>query len=115
MYCNCGALEDALWVFYSMPKHNVATFNVLISGFREFGYPEKAMEMYEAMMKKGIKPSRATFLAILSLYMETGALSKGKEIHVCVLEDGLEEDVLLGSALVSMYGRWMKLVMCLRE
>ncbi|CAA0812697.1 Pentatricopeptide repeat-containing protein -mitochondrial [Striga hermonthica] len=54
MYVDCGCLVDAQNVFEKMPKKNLVTWNVLITGFIKWGEIEFARAIFEVMPEKNV-------------------------------------------------------------
>ncbi|XP_024544757.1 pentatricopeptide repeat-containing protein At2g33680 [Selaginella moellendorffii] len=62
----------------------------------------KAFHLFRRMLLQGLLPERVSFLALLSACR---SLDCGKSVEGWILEAGLECDLVVGAALVSMYGR----------
>ncbi|KAA8521060.1 hypothetical protein F0562_011787 [Nyssa sinensis] len=72
-YCRVGRFDDALIAFDHMLKMidglpNVAMFNMLIHGFVKHGEHEKALGLYNRMIKDRVKPDVFTFNILISSY-----------------------------------------------
>ncbi|XP_073116422.1 pentatricopeptide repeat-containing protein At2g13600-like [Elaeis guineensis] len=52
MYCKCGSLDDAHWVFRGMGKKNLHSWNILIAGFCRFGFLSEARQLFDEMPKR---------------------------------------------------------------
>ncbi|KAL2549051.1 Pentatricopeptide repeat-containing protein [Forsythia ovata] len=78
MYAKCGQLDDAQKVFNVLPNKNLVSWNSMIAGYAQHGLWTEALEIYDIMLKNGVKPNDITFVGVLS--------SCG---HVGLLEDGL--------------------------
>ncbi|KAH7438970.1 hypothetical protein KP509_04G039100 [Ceratopteris richardii] len=105
MYGKCGALDDALYIFSGMPKHDVITWNGIISSYVQQGYGAEGLELFRNMQQQGIKPERVTFINVVGACANITALDEGKWIHACLLNDALESDSQVGNALIHMYGQ----------
>ncbi|KAJ7568598.1 hypothetical protein O6H91_01G039600 [Diphasiastrum complanatum] len=105
MYGKCGSLEDALRVFCQMPERNVISWTTMISAYIQHGQHEEALALFEQMQLSGLKPNKITYLSLLNACASLLALTRGKLIHAHILENGYELDVVLGTALVDMYGK----------
>lgn len=79
MYARCGKIDDAKRVFSSMGKHDLISWNSLLSGCAHHGFGKEAIEMFEQMRKTAIKPDLTTFLVVLSACSHVGLLDKGLE------------------------------------
>ncbi|KAL2243160.1 pentatricopeptide repeat-containing protein At4g32450, mitochondrial [Sesamum indicum] len=66
MYSNCGSMEDAFAVFGQMPKRNLTTWDIMISGFAKNGHGEDSVELFEEFKRSGLKPDGQMFLGVFS-------------------------------------------------
>ncbi|MBA0718268.1 hypothetical protein Golax_006023 [Gossypium laxum] len=66
MYLKCAMLTYALRVFDMMNQRDVISWSSLILGYGLSGNVTTALELFEDMIAKGIKPNEVTFLGILS-------------------------------------------------
>ncbi|KAF7120520.1 hypothetical protein RHSIM_Rhsim13G0077500 [Rhododendron simsii] len=107
MYARCGKISIAKEVFLSMRKHDLISWNALISGFSHHGYGREAVEMFEQMRRTGIKPDLTTFLAVLSGCSHVGLLDKGLQyFELMKSDDALQPPKLEHYAcIVDLYGR----------
>lgn len=107
MYARCGKISIAKEVFLSMQKHDLISWNALISGFSHHGYGREAVEMFEQMRRTEIKPDLTTFLAVLSGCSHVGLLDKGLQyFELMKSDDALQPPKLEHYAcIVDLYGR----------
>ncbi|MCO5564981.1 hypothetical protein L7F22_018651 [Adiantum nelumboides] len=95
MYGKNGELEVAQSI----------TWTVLITAHVQHGQMKEACRLFVRMCEEGLQPDEATFVSILSTCDSEGVLAKGQQIHAFILEKRVESDVMVSTALVSMYGR----------
>ena len=106
MYAKCGHLNDAQTMFFHTSKKNMVTWNAMVSGFAEHGYSEKdALQLLEQLQCEGVFPDNITFINTLNSYIQPSALAEGKRMHIHLKYSGFEMDIVVATALVSMYGR----------
>nr|POE87123.1 pentatricopeptide repeat-containing protein [Quercus suber] len=67
MYCKCGEINSAHHMFDRMPKHNVISYNSLLSGYSQMGLFVKAMEVFNEARVVGLKLDKFTFAGALNL------------------------------------------------
>ncbi|XP_038889932.1 pentatricopeptide repeat-containing protein At4g38010 [Benincasa hispida] len=79
MYAKCGCIEMALQIFYNMPKKNTFTWNALLCGLAMHGLVYEALNLFEVMIKSGVKPNEVTFLAILTACCHSGLVNEGRK------------------------------------
>ncbi|XP_021291093.1 pentatricopeptide repeat-containing protein At4g02750-like [Herrania umbratica] len=107
MYERCGDLHSALLEFFSMPSHDVISWNSIICGFAHHGNAEKALEMFELMRLTDIKPNQITFIGVLSACSHAGLVDQGKYYfdymkNKCFLEPTTEHY----TCIVDLLGRF---------
>jgi pentatricopeptide repeat protein len=107
MYIKCGSLEDARDVFDKMPKRNTFLFSAMIGVYARHGQGKEALNLYRRMQAEGVQPDKAIFVSILKMCSELldTALEQTREIHDDVVRSGFESDLLVGNALIDMYGK----------
>ncbi|POO02732.1 DYW domain containing protein [Trema orientale] len=79
MYSKCGNIETAKRVFKGMPKPDLVSWTSLIVGYAQHGQPNKALQIFELLLKSGIKPDHVTFVGVLSACTHAGIVDKGLE------------------------------------
>ncbi|KAJ8449580.1 hypothetical protein Cgig2_005602 [Carnegiea gigantea] len=80
LYGKWGRIDDARNVFDGMPRKNVISWNALIAGYGIHGRGEEAVELFEKMIREGMRPNHVTFLAVLSACCYSGLSDRGSEI-----------------------------------
>lgn len=61
--------------------------------------------LFTEMQNDGQAPNSSSFVSMLEACSNCASLDEGKKLHMCIFYAGLELDVLVGSALVNMYGK----------
>eukprot|EP00250_Pteridium_aquilinum_P000338 c10374_g3_i1 orf=1-639(-) len=105
MYVKCGLLEMAKAVLDKLPVRDVVSWTALIAGYAELGWGEEAFTCFERMRHDNISPNAHTFVCSVKACCSERAVDKGQEIHCAITEKGFEKELLVGSALVSMYAK----------
>ncbi|KAI5085014.1 hypothetical protein GOP47_0001183 [Adiantum capillus-veneris] len=105
MYGKCGSLDDARDVFEQMPKSDVVTWNALIAAFGQNGLWQLSLSLHMQMKQEGCFPDEITYVSILDACASLSTLLEGRYAHVLVLAMHLESSVVVGTALVNMYGK----------
>ena len=104
----CGELDMALELFRRMSEKNVITWNSIITGFVQGGRPKEALEFFHEMQVLSgdmVSPDKFTVASTLSACASLGALDHGKWVHNYLVRSGLECDMVVGTALIDMYGK----------
>ena len=87
MYARCGNIHDSEKVFSSMDRHDVISWNSLLSGYAHHGHGMEVVELFEKMRSTGIKPNDTTFLAVLTACSHVGMLDKGLQYFESMVYD----------------------------
>jgi pentatricopeptide repeat protein len=91
-----------------MPTRNVITWNVLLALYARRKDWRECLRVFDAMVAAGdAAPNEKTFVSVLTACGGLGDLEKGKWVHGLVRRrwDGLAPDVLLLTALLTMYAK----------
>ncbi|KAL2492032.1 Pentatricopeptide repeat-containing protein [Abeliophyllum distichum] len=85
-YCKSAELEKAFEVFKDMPRKNVVSWNVMISGLAFNGNGELGVEMFEEMTNhEGTSPNDATFVVILACCVHAGLVQRGRDFFASMV------------------------------
>ena len=84
----------------------IVAWNAHITRCIQCGQAYDAIKCFKKMKDNGISPNVVTFTCILKAYGIVGSLSCGKHIHDEIMNGGYwGKDVILGNALINMYGK----------
>ena len=105
-YIKEACLDDARRVFNTMPCHNVVSWTAMIAALSHGGYGQEALMLFYGMYVRGnVVPDSLTFLRALDACSTISALVVGQEIHASIVEQGFDQHVVVGTALITMYGK----------
>lgn len=110
-YLRNGYLDMALDLFKRMKKRNIRSWNSIITGFVQGGRAKEALELFQEMQslsdndEKMAKPDKITIASVLAACASLGAIDHGKWVHSYLQRSGIECDIVIGTALVDMYGK----------
>ncbi|KAL3531873.1 hypothetical protein ACH5RR_005394 [Cinchona calisaya] len=105
MYCKCGNVEDALYIFRSIDNKDLVSWNSMITGYALHGLVLKAVELFEEMKKQRVKPDAITFLGILTSCRHAGFVKLGRLYFNSMAEYGLKPELDHYSCIVDLFGR----------
>uniref|UniRef100_A0A7N0UWQ2 DYW domain-containing protein n=1 Tax=Kalanchoe fedtschenkoi TaxID=63787 RepID=A0A7N0UWQ2_KALFE len=105
LYCVCGHLSSAHYLFDRISKRNLFLWNVLIRGYAWNGPYEVAVSLYYQMIDNGLVPDNFTFPFVLKACSALSAIKEGEDIHERIRLGGWESDVFVGAALIDMYAK----------
>lgn len=103
LYVKCGSLEEARNVFDGLLNQDPVLWGVMIAGYAQHGEDFSALELFEKMQQRAIRPDDATILHALKACGSMGAVRLGQLIHDHILRFGREADTRVGNTLVDMY------------
>eukprot|EP00249_Psilotum_nudum_P007745 c2078_g1_i1 orf=2-202(-) len=66
MYAKCGSLELACQIFEKMPKQDLVSWTVMITGYAQHGHAKEALQLVDRMQQQGMKLDHITFTGVLS-------------------------------------------------
>eukprot|EP01018_Ginkgo_biloba_P008462 Gb_26311 [translate_table: standard] len=87
MYAKCGSIEYARNVFDKMRRRVVVSWNAMIGGYAMHGCGKQALQLFEQMKYRGIKPDHVTFIGVLSACCHAGLLDDGWHYFHCMSRD----------------------------
>ncbi|KAJ1382146.1 Tetratricopeptide-like helical domain superfamily [Sesbania bispinosa] len=105
MYAKFDKMRDAHLVFDRVLEKDVVLFTALIVGYAQHGLDGEALEVFEDMVDRRIKPNEYTLASILISCGNLGDLVNGQLIHGLVVKSGLESVVASQTSLLTMYSR----------
>ncbi|XP_057774455.1 pentatricopeptide repeat-containing protein At5g66520-like [Salvia miltiorrhiza] len=104
-------VDLALQLFKEMKERkNIITWNSVITGLVQGGRAKEALDIFHEMQnsgdeKKAVQPDKITVASALSACASLGAIDHGKWVHSYLERSGIECDMVIGTALVDMYGK----------
>ncbi|KAF5176670.1 Pentatricopeptide repeat-containing protein [Thalictrum thalictroides] len=78
MYSKSGKISEARGLFNSMKEKDEVTYTSLIAGLGMQGEGHAAIELFEEMNKRGVKPDHIAMVAVLSACSHSGLVSEGE-------------------------------------
>ena len=101
-YSQNGEVSKARDVFDKMPHPDVIAWNTMIAAYAQNGCCQDAIEHFVKMQICGSNPSNVTAICVLDACID---MQIGYKIHNSIIEFHFEDDIIVGNALVTMYGR----------
>ncbi|KAJ9565968.1 LOW QUALITY PROTEIN: hypothetical protein OSB04_001934 [Centaurea solstitialis] len=78
MYARSGSIDDADRAFNEVPEKGIVSFSAMIGGLAQHGHGEKALALFDNMLKDGIAPNNVTLVSILSACNHAGLVTRAK-------------------------------------
>lgn len=80
MYAKCGSLHNARNVLEKMPMSNVVSWTALLNGYALSNDSQKAIQCFDEMQQKGIRPDEAAFTCIFVACSHDGLVREANSI-----------------------------------
>ncbi|KAL5561590.1 hypothetical protein UlMin_031337 [Ulmus minor] len=106
MYAKCGNIDAAASLFNEMPEKNLVSWNTMIAGYAAHGHAKQALDLFEQMKSRGLKPDHITFVAVLSACSHGGLVHEGREHFKSITRDfGMEPKGEHYACMIDLLGR----------
>ncbi|XP_059623751.1 pentatricopeptide repeat-containing protein At1g20230-like [Cornus florida] len=105
IYSSSGDLWRARQLFDKIPEPDLRSCTVLISAYTKHGFPKEAIQLYEELRKQNIPLDKLVLLSVVKACATSADVNKAKEIHEDAIRFGFHSDLLLGNALIDMFGK----------
>ncbi|KAI3693762.1 hypothetical protein L1987_76714 [Smallanthus sonchifolius] len=111
-YAKVGDIVLALKFFEWMPCRNVVSWNTMLALYVRSRDFDRCLALFDDMLEQGVKANEATVMSVLTACAHLGRLDKGEWVH-CYIKDNKNViiDVLLSTALLTMYAKCGAMVM----
>ncbi|PHU12907.1 hypothetical protein BC332_19837 [Capsicum chinense] len=87
MYIKSGCLEAAKVVFEELKDRTIVSWSAMIQGLAIHGQADEALELFNEMIRMGVKPNEVTFLGILHACSHMGMIKEGREFFASMNRD----------------------------
>lgn len=106
-YAAVGNVGMAREFFDRMPRRNVVSWNTILALYVRIKDYTECLRLYEVMIDKGdgLKPNKASIMSALMACGYLGRIDIGKQIHSYVTSNKIKPDMLLSTALLTMYAK----------
>ncbi|XP_029116072.2 pentatricopeptide repeat-containing protein At5g66520 [Elaeis guineensis] len=104
-YARSGRANESWHLFNQMPERNVESWSSMISGLAQSGLCKDALAVFDEMVQREVTPNEPTLVSVVSACAQLRDLEHGQWVHDYVKQHEVELSVILGTALVDMYGK----------
>lgn len=105
MYLSWSDVKGAMSVWYEVPGLDVFSFNIIIKGLLENGYPTEALDVLDRMVDECVVWDNAAYVTAFGLCAQLKDLRLGLQVHSRMFTTGAEYDGFVSSAIIDMYGK----------
>ncbi|GAA0184739.1 hypothetical protein LIER_32027 [Lithospermum erythrorhizon] len=100
-----GDLLCARQLFDKITEPSLKLWTILITAYTKQNHPEEALHIYSKLRNATDKPDQFALLAAVKACAKLGDIETAKKIHDDVLECGFSSNLVLGNAIIDMYGK----------
>ncbi|KAF8103931.1 hypothetical protein N665_0182s0038 [Sinapis alba] len=104
-----GDLKHARKLFDRMPERDVVSWTAMISGYSRCGYHRSALLLFKQMRVEPVRANDFTYGSVLKSCKDLGCLKEGMQIHGCVEKGRFAGNLVVRSALLSLYAKCGKM------
>ena len=105
MYSEAGSSADAELVFQKMPDKDLISWNSMMARYVQDEKCLYALELFAEMIRMRKAMNHVTFTSALAACSDLEFLVVGKIVHALVVLAGLHDNLIIGNALITMYGK----------
>ncbi|VFQ68469.1 unnamed protein product [Cuscuta campestris] len=102
---NSGDLSHARKLLDKIPDSDLRSWTILISAHTKRGHPKEAIRVYDELLVRNVRPDRWALLSVAQACGFARDLRKAKEIHEDAIRFGFRSELVIGNALIDMYGK----------
>lgn len=104
-HAQLGRIDEARELFDEMPDRDAASWGAMISAYIECRMFHEALTMFKEMVARNQIPNDASIVSAISASAHLRALEEGACLHEYIIQNKIEMNVILGTALLDMYGK----------
>lgn len=105
MYSDAGRCSDAEHLFHGMKDRDLISWNSMMAGYVSAGRRIDALRLLANLLQLGKMINYVSFTSGLAACSVEELLAEGRIVHALVIIYGLHENLIVGNALVTMYGK----------
>ncbi|KAA0049341.1 pentatricopeptide repeat-containing protein [Cucumis melo var. makuwa] len=109
MFARCGDPHSAMEVFNNMDRKDVSAWTAAIGAMAVNGNGNRAIELYNEMLRQGVKPDQVVFVNILTACSHGGFVEQGEHIFESMKQHGISPQIVHYGCMVDLLGRAGKL------
>ncbi|OAY80860.1 Pentatricopeptide repeat-containing protein [Ananas comosus] len=106
MYAKCGSIGGALEVFGGMREKDISTWNSIIRGLAFHGHSKEALQLFDEMLNKRLRPDEITFVGVLVACSHGGMVDEGQRYFLLMQNEyRIEPNIRHYGCMVDILGR----------
>nr|GEV19711.1 pentatricopeptide repeat-containing protein At1g20230-like [Tanacetum cinerariifolium] len=104
-YCDSGDLRRARQLFDKIPTPDLHSLTVLISAYTKQGLQKEGISLYTRLRDGGSQPDKFVLLSFVKACATSRDLTEAQRAYKDAVAFGLNKDILLGNAMIDMFGK----------
>ncbi|XP_020266842.1 pentatricopeptide repeat-containing protein At4g04370 [Asparagus officinalis] len=104
-YLKFGNHKYAFLIFENAADRDVVLWTAMISGLVQNDGADKALVVFQRMLKSGVMPATTTVASVLSACAQLSLLLVGASIHCFIIRRRLSMDIAAKNSLITMYAK----------
>ncbi|XVE63141.1 hypothetical protein DITRI_Ditri06bG0176300 [Diplodiscus trichospermus] len=105
MYAKCGSIADSRKIFSEMPERDLVSWTSMMIGYGAHGYGKEAVELFDEMVRSGIRPDRIVFMVVLTACSHAGLIDEGLRCFESMSSYNVTPDQEIYGCVVDLLGR----------
>ncbi|GMH25470.1 hypothetical protein Nepgr_027313 [Nepenthes gracilis] len=105
MYSSSGSTQDAEFLFQEMPHKDLISWNSMLTCHSQQGRCMDALRLLAELLETRMSVNHVTFASALAACSSQEFLAQGKAVHALAIVAGLQDNIVVGNALVTLYGK----------
>ncbi|MCO5599711.1 hypothetical protein L7F22_053816 [Adiantum nelumboides] len=121
MYGSCGNLKMAESMFNRLPNKCIVSYNAMLAAYVDHSHGARALLFFKSSVDEGMTPDKLTYVSAIQAWSTLAdtevakvarkppskifSLKIGLALHIDVCMEGLDSNLLVDTALVTMYGK----------
>ncbi|KAJ8434681.1 hypothetical protein Cgig2_024753 [Carnegiea gigantea] len=106
LYAKCGCVDYAEKVFMQMSIRNLISWNAMICGFAQNGRGREAIELFNQMVKEGMRPDYISFVGVIFACSHAGLVDQGQEYFALMSREyGIKPGTEHCNCMIDLLGR----------
>ncbi|XWS23399.1 hypothetical protein CRYUN_Cryun28dG0010800 [Craigia yunnanensis] len=107
MYCKCECVDQAGFLFENSKELDDVSWNTLMAGYVRLNKKEEILKLLINMHQNGLSLNTYTMGSVLKAYCTNAdiGIMFGEMLHGCIIKLGFDVDIVVGTALLDMYGK----------
>lgn len=106
MYSKCGNIAYAEKIFRKVSVKDAVIYNVMMAGYAHHGHESLVFQLFEEMLRQGIRPDVVTFVALLSACRHCGLVELGEKYFNSMTESyKILPEIDHYACMIDLYGR----------